>query len=640
MDTLKLWVIAFGLSGLMTLASVSQEAGGGVETPGKASVLVKSTGRLVPGQNFVFLLHFDRPPHGYVNARIQYKFQLTSSVGSKAHPEGNLQTPDQSTELIDDVPDYPLKLRVTRSMPPGTWKLKEVTIVGGIPHPIQVSDDVAFEVYEPTSPIRAKVIWSKFQRLEDGESFDFRVHFETTPEDYDPGEIRYRFQLKKPDQQEAPSGSVDHLSIVEGPMGSDGGQSTYRASVPVIQNAGRTDNRVMSLGEWKLVELSVAKRPVLLQDDVRFEVRAPNIILHVQAPSSVRAGGSFHFEVSVDGALKNPYCASTLSVDLRQRPREGHPSPNDLNLGTRSISLNPEEQQHAYEVSVPFAPDLPGGPWQGEFTVTNGLTNSMFNHAPPEICRHPNLEGDTRFPFNVEPAVGLVTPGSVTVTVNPSQVQLLRAEAERLTAKANLLKQQLSSEGTAANLALLQRNVNQEIRELDNTQAAYKKDGVGPSSERAVNVFFREIRFNYEQALKALSGNSARPRAAGPRLERVSTGLGDPSLFASGGSDVALGSFSYAATAYLVAASSATMTFNLDVESVPRGATVAYKQRTDLGFTPVGDVTNCQIPNLYRAGYSIRFQKPGFAERLYDFNGQTSTATKITVHLIPIGRSK
>lgn len=211
-------------------------------------------------------------------------------------------------------------------------------------------------------------------------------------------------------------------------------------------------------------------------------------------------------------------------------------------------------------------------------------------------------------------------------------------EAKRLTAKAELLKQQLSSVGTAANLALLRNSVKQAKSDLDKTQASYKEDGIEPSSERAVNTFFDEIRFNYDKTLRALPGDSAQSHLAGPRLERVSGGAGDLSPLASSGSDVVLASFSYNVTAYLVAASSATMMINLEVVSVPKGASVSYKQRTDPNFTPFGQRTDCQIPNLFRAGYSIKFQKPGYEDLLYPFNGQTSADTKITVHLVRKGR--
>jgi hypothetical protein len=311
-------------------------------------------------------------------------------------------------------------------MLPGTWKLTELTIVGGARHPIPIPEDVTFEVRESPSPIRAKVSWVKSQRLEDGESFDFEVRLETAPEGYNGGEIHYRFGLIKSDPQETHSAfdRLSFLSSVEGRAELKNGQSTYQLSVPIIPSVGRMDiSSFMSLGEWKLLEVTLRQRgvkePVLLQDDVTFEARAPSIVLQVQAPGSVRAGHSFDLKVSLNGYPKNPYCIQTLSLDLRRRSPGGHPDPNDSHVVVNSVSLDPKE--HSYEMSGSFASDLPGGPWQGEFTIANEPAPSMIDRiTSPGICRGPNLEGDTRFAFEVEPAVGLVTPTSFTVTVNPS----------------------------------------------------------------------------------------------------------------------------------------------------------------------------------------------------------------------------
>ena len=57
-------------------------------------------------------------------------------------------------------------------MLPGTWRLAEVTVVGGSEHPIPIQENVTFEVDEPPSP-RASVSWTKSQTLEIGESFEF-----------------------------------------------------------------------------------------------------------------------------------------------------------------------------------------------------------------------------------------------------------------------------------------------------------------------------------------------------------------------------------------------------------------------------------------------------------------------------------
>jgi hypothetical protein len=269
---LKLWVIALGLSGLLPLASVSQKAGGGVETPSEASVSVKSPQRLVPGQNFESILRLDRAPHGYGPGQILCKFQLTSPARSETPPEGDQKESNQSTELVNDLAEYRLSLPVTHSMLPGTWKLTEVTLVGGARHPVSIRENVTFEVYESPLPIGAKVIWGKSQRLGYGDSFDFEVSLETAPEGYNGGGIHYRFELIKSDPQESHSPSDGYLSFVEGDVGLNNGQSTYKVPVPIVQIfqdpgfARHQELRVMSPGEWKLVKVTLGqrvKKPVL-----------------------------------------------------------------------------------------------------------------------------------------------------------------------------------------------------------------------------------------------------------------------------------------------------------------------------------------------------------------------------------------
>jgi hypothetical protein len=636
---LKFWVIALGLVGLLPIASVSQETGGGVVTPSKVLVSVSSSGPLIPGQNFKFILRFDRAPQRYVNGKIQYRFQLTSPVGSEAHPEGNLQALNQSADLLNGVADYSLRLRVTQSMLPGTWRLTEVTIVGGAPHPVQILENVTFEVHESQLPIRAKIQWEKGQRLEDGESFKFGICLETVPEGYDRGGIHYRFALRNPDPHEARSAPPSTLlKSAEGDIGLKDGQSCYESPpVPVFQPGGHFESDFLSLGEWKLLEVTLAGRPVIFQDDVTFEVRAPTIVLHVQAPRAVEAGHNFVFKVSVDGFLQNTYCLPTLSVDLHQLSAGGPPDPNNSPVYVKPISLDPNQQERSFEMSGTFAPDLPAGPWQGEFVVSTERAPEMLDRAPQETCRRPNLEGDTRFAFEVEPAVGLVTPTSVTVTVNPLQVQLLRVEAERLTARANLLKQQLSSEDTTANYVLLRDGLAEVMKYLDTTEAKYKEEtnkGVDQSSIGEVSAFFDDIRLDYRETEKVLNNESAESKQFAPRLLLVDAWEADSSPHLTHASAALLKSILRNVKGYEIAASSKSMLFNLDVFSDPQGATISYHQRGKESHN-LDHETDWRIENLSRGVYFIKLQKPGYEPNEVEFDAMTSTATSVSIPLRP-----
>jgi hypothetical protein len=228
--------------------------------------------------------------------------------------------------------------------------------------------------------------------------------------------------------------------------------------------------------------------------------------------------------------------------------------------------------------------------------------------------------------------MGLVTPTSVAVTANPSQIQLLLAEADRLKAKAEHLKQQLSLDNVGTNQILLSSSVRQAITDLDKTEETYKQKGLDQSSARAVNTFFDDIRLNYGEALKALANDSARAAQAGARLERVGLVSGGPSPRLSHASQAVLASILHNSKAYSVVASSGFITFNLEVDSDPQGASVSYRQRGG-EYHSLDHETDWRIENLPRAVYLIRLQKSGYEDKEVTFDAMDSTSPNIHVRL-------
>jgi hypothetical protein len=75
-----------------------------------------------------------------------------------------------------------------------------------------------------------------------------------------------------------------------------------------------------------------------------------------------------------------------------------------------------------------------------------------------------------------------VTPTSVAVTVNPSQIQLLLGEADRLRAKAQHLDGQLSSTDQVGNQALLRTSVQEAVTDVDRTEQTFKQRGMDQDS--------------------------------------------------------------------------------------------------------------------------------------------------------------
>jgi hypothetical protein len=236
------------------------------------------------------------------------------------------------------------------------------------------------------------------------------------------------------------------------------------------------------------------------------------------------------------------------------------------------------------------------------------------------------------FAFTIEPALGLVTPTSVAVTVNPSQVQLLLGEADRLKAKAHRIGVQLSSGNLAANQLLLQNTLQEAVADLDTTEQAYKVKGSDQSFARPVNIFFDDIRFSYGEALKALANNSTVGPPAGPRLERMSAAKVGPSPRLNPASQAVLACILHNAKAYEVVASSKSVTFNLDVFSEPKGAAVSYRLRGG-EYHALDHETDWRIENLTRAVYLIRLQKPSYEDKEVTFDAIDGTGTSINVRL-------
>ena len=76
------------------------------------------------------------------------------------------------------------------------------------------------------------------------------------------------------------------------------------------------------------------------------------------------------------------------------------------------------------------------------------------------------------------------------------------------------------------------------------------------------------------------------------------------------------------------------MTFNLDVYSTPKGATISYRQRGG-EFHPLDHETDWRIENLARAVYLIRLQKPGYDDKEVQFDAIDSTRTSLNIQLEP-----
>jgi hypothetical protein len=471
------------------------------------------------------------------------------------------------------------------------------------------------------TPSTASVSAETAHQLLPGQAFDFLLHFDPPPDGYGGGKITFRFQRVIPP---TPPGRARYqdldLADVSGAAELHDGQAIYTLSLPISDE--------MSRGTWKLVEVSLGKdfmRPVPISEDIKFQIpEIPPVVLHTQTPGKTRAGRRFTFKVTIDEYPRNlaEGCVPTLGGVLRPAVE-----PGNIRAGADEVEL--QRDRHSYELSGLIDADVPDGPWIGIVS----LRAKPSDPAHRGFCRSPQNLGDMRFYFDVEPAIGLVTPTSVAVTVNPSQIQLLLAAADRLKAKAEHLNQQLNSENMAANQSLLRNNVQEAVADLDKTEKSYKQEGLDQSSSRAVNIFFDDIRINYGEALKTLANESAKAPLTRPGLEHVSAAIGGPSPRLNLPSKAVLASILHNAKAYSLVASSGLITFNLDVNSDPKGASVSYRQRGGEYHTWDRE-TDSTIENLPRAVYLIRLQKQGYEDQEVTFDAMESTKGDIHVQLV------
>jgi hypothetical protein len=458
------------------------------------------------------------------------------------------------------------------------------------------------------------------QRLSPPQVFTFQLRFDQAPDGYGGGQISYRFALV----ESGPMGSYARKSqrVIEGQTDLHDGQAIYTFSFPI--------GEAMVPGRYRLVSVRLGRavvNEVPIKNNVTFEIPGlPPVFMHTEAPAATVAGHKFVFKVTVDQfpTGMEPYCAPMIYADLVQFSGVGQSNRNEPILRLSPIKL--ERETRVYEMSGVFLPDSPSGTWHGRVSLLGQVVDPRFRDDP---CTFPPVEGNTIFSFTVEPSPGLVTPTSVGVTANPSQIDLLVGEADRLRATAQHLKDKLDSENVAANRDLLRDTLQKADAALDKTEDTFKQRGTDQSSIRVVNAFFDDIRYDYGEALKALANDSAGIYSPSPRLLLVGEAVGSsPHLTLA--TTAALNSILHNVRAYDVVATSTTLTFSLEVYSDPDGATISYRQRNQ-EYHFVDHETDWRIENLPRGVYFIRVQKSGYEDNEKQFDAMDNTSTSIKI---------
>jgi hypothetical protein len=338
--------------------------------------------------------------------------------------------------------------------------------------------------------------------------------------------------------------------------------------------------------------LAQQNQTVTLQDKMTVSDSVQATVTYVSG--DIRAGENFEFTVKLDRAPN--FHGGALSVGFSLRDGQGSVS--------ASVSTEPGQDVYHLQVQIPEAAH--GGIW--------ALTSLQFwNSAAWVNLPHKDVS------FRVIPNPGIVYPTSAEITVNLSQVQLLRREATHIQGRIQQLKSAVSEyvranrEGAVS--PLLERNLRESVSALRATQAEFSKLTTSEAQGSKAEIFFDDLRKSYEDAISHLVRATATFKGE-ERLVRVSEvkkAGAEPFL------SLTLRPMEQNELAYNVVADQGSLTFDLEVDSTPEGAAVTYSRRGD---PPRGnpDPTRSTIRSLAYAIWTVHFEKPGYKpeEREHD----------------------
>ncbi len=266
----------------------------------------------------------------------------------------------------------------------------------------------------------------------------------------------------------------------------------------------------------------------------------------------VRAGEDLSFTVTIDEAPK------FNGDDLMYRVI----GPGEAG-GQTSFRLYPGQRDYKVIYTIPAA--APGGTWT--ITLMGVFDGVKF---------HPFQTPKTQT-FQVIANPNLVLPTVVSITINPSQQQLLRRAARNLQLRIQDLKaavanyQEANEQGKIPQV--LRTNVNDALKALQATEAEFKSKATAQNQADIAGVFFGDLRLNYDDVLRNLERSSG--ELSPPAGFMNAAFPGKKTLAYSVVVQASLRAFEGNELAYNIVADSGSLTFNLKVTSNPPGAAVS-----------------------------------------------------------------
>jgi hypothetical protein len=272
-----------------------------------------------------------------------------------------------------------------------------------------------------------------------------------------------------------------------------------------------------------------------------------------------------------------------------------------------------------YEIPVQIPLSATGGDW-----TLYGVRLYIEGREPYEVPV-------SHCTFKIIAALKPVLPTTASVSISPSQTQLLRKEALNVQTQMEQLKstfqQYVSSNQTGSLADLLRTSLTRSKNSLDGTQTAFQKLGSDPKQQPNADILFDDLRRGYGDAISQLSRSA---RGAAPQLWRVSNSplAQEPPLLA-----LALHPLERNARAFSTVADSGSLVFDLVVESSPQGAKITYFRKGDATPHTSSDMTRAIIRGLPYAVWIVRLEMSGFKPAVLEFDPFTEPNTVVHVDL-------
>jgi hypothetical protein len=186
-------------------------------------------------------------------------------------------------------------------------------------------------------------------------------------------------------------------------------------------------------------------------------------------------------------------------------------------------------------------------------------------------------------------------------------------------------------------LGTLRRHVQDEIGSLRATESKFHELRELKAQGDAAEVFFDDLRTSYEEVLVALRPEKSNSETKATVLAAAWRSSSSASLKKNKATYTLSALAVFRAVeqnelAYTLVADTGTLTFDLEISSLPEGAAVSYRRRGD-PYKGHPNPTNSVIKALPYAIWIVRLQKPGFRDQEVEHNPFTDRNHNVTVEL-------